>query len=401
MRVIITNFGTRGDFEPFISLATQLSIDGHQAVIAAPRFAEAMVRQSGTNYLPIGEGLPEIRDRINLLWTTSAHAYSSSTELLKELGPLREHFSLVLAELADACTGADVLISGPAQPLARIVHDTTGIPFVTVQISNFGGNGGPALAEAGDALVNSFRSQIGLAPIKHAFTLGANSPQLALYAVSRHLRQQPSTWPLHYQMTGFFFNPVIPDPELALIDFLANGSPPVTISFGSMPHERPGDLRDLVLEAIARCGSRAIIQGIERPANWESNNDVVYWAEYVSHLWLFPKSGCVVTHGGAGTAAAIFRSGVPGIFIPHGEIYDQRYWGQLAYELGSAPEPIPFQELDSRKLSNAITLALGDTKIVDNAAKLAARIRPERGVQNASLLVHKLVERVGLMPTSD
>jgi UDP:flavonoid glycosyltransferase YjiC (YdhE family) len=401
MRAIITNFGTRGDFEPFISLATQLAMDGHEAVIAAPRFAEATVRQSGTSYLPIGEGLPEIRDRINLLWTTSANAYSSSTELLKELNPLREQFPLILEELVNACSGGDVLISGPAQPLARVVHDTTGIPFVTVQISNFGGNGGPALSEAGDALVNSFRSQIGLTPIKHAFTLGANSPQLALYAVSRHLRQRPSTWPLHYQMTGFFFNPVIPDPEPALVDFLANGSPPVMITFGSMPHERPDDLRVLVLEAIARCGRRAVIQGIERPANWEMNNNVIFWAEYVSHLWLFPKSACVVTHGGAGTAAAIFRAGVPGVFIPHGEIYDQRYWGQLAHELGSAPEPIPFQELDFRKLSDAMSRALEDEKIVEKASQLAAKIRSERGVQNASLLVRTLVERVGLMPSAD
>jgi len=55
------------------------------------------------------------------------------------------------------------------------------------------------------------------------------------------------------------------------------------------------------------------------------------------------KSGLRVLHGGAGTSAALFRAGIPGVFIPHGDFYDQRYWAQLAEELGCAVPAIPFQ----------------------------------------------------------
>lgn len=396
MRLLITNFGTRGDFEPFFALAGELVAHHHVPIFAIPESAVSMLEQSGFRYVVIANDDPELRNKINLSWTTQADAYEATGRLVEEFSTLQSYLPAALKELKELSNTVSVLVSGPAQPLARVVHEITGIPFVSVQLSHFGGNGGPAMREAGERLVNPFRRKIGLPPVKDPFTTGANSPQLALYAMSRHLRPRPATWPSHYQMTGFFFKEPIYNPSPELADFLRAGPAPVIVNLGSMPHEFPENLLGIILRALALSGSRALIQGFGLPSGLLPDNPTVYAIEYVPHSWLFPFASCVVTHGGAGTAAAVFRSGVPGIFIPHSEVYDQRYWSQLAYEYGCTVPAIPVQKLDPTMLANSILQCRDDRILRDRALNLGSKIRSERGVKTARQMIETMISSFGL-----
>jgi sterol 3beta-glucosyltransferase len=395
VRLLITNFGTRGDFEPFFALAGELAAHQHEPIFAIPESAVSMLEQTGFPYAVIVADDPELRKKINLSWT-QVDAYEASGRLVDEFSALQSYLPAALKELTDLSSSVSGLISGPAQPLARIVHETTGVPFVSVQLSHFGGNGGPAIREAGDRLVNPFRRKIGLPPLKDPFTTGANSPQLALYAMSRHLRPRPATWPCHYQMTGFFFAELTYHPSQELIDFLRAGPAPVVVTLGSMPHESPERLLNIILQALALSTSRAVIQGFDLPPGPLPDNQAVYAVDYVPHSWLFQFAGCVVTHGGAGTAAAVFRSGVPGIFIPHSEIYDQRYWSQLAYEYGCTVPPIPVHNLAPTTLAHAILQCRNDSVLRNKSLDLGSRIRSERGVETARQMIEKMIASFGL-----
>lgn len=396
MRLLITNFGTRGDFEPFFALARELAEHQHEPIFAIPESAVSMLQQSGFPYAVIAADDPELRQKINLSWSTQADAYEASGRLVEEFSALQSYFPAALKELTELSRSVSVLVSGPAQPLARIVHEITGVPFVSVQLSNFGGNGGPAIREAGDRLVNPFRRKIGLPPLKDPFTTGANSPQLALYAMSRYLRPRPATWPAHYQMTGFFFAEPAYHASSELIDFLQAGPAPVVVTLGSMPHESPERLLSIIIQALALSGSRALIQGFDLPPGLLPGNQALYAVEYVPHFWLFRFAGCVVTHGGAGTAAAVFRSGIPGIFIPHSEIYDQRYWSQLAHEYGCTVPPIPIHKLAPTTLADAILQCRNDNMLRNKSLNLGSKIRSERGVETARQMIEKMSASFGL-----
>ena len=396
MRLLITNFGTRGDFEPFFALAAQLVAHRHEPIFAIPESAVPMLEPSGFRYAVIAADNPELRTKINLSWSTHADAYEASGRLIEEFAALRSYFPVALKELTELSSSVSVLISGPAQPLARIVHETTGVPFVSVQLSHFGGNGGPAIQEVGERLVNPFRREIGLPTVKDPFTTGANSPQLALYAMSRHLRPRPATWPSHYQMTGFFFAEPTYHPPWGLVDFLQSGPAPVVVTLGSMPHESPERLLSIILKALDLSGSRAIIQGFDLHPGPLPDNQTAYAVEYVPHSWLFRLASCVVTHGGAGTAAAVFRSGIPGIFIPHSEVYDQRYWSQLAYEYGCTIAAIPVQKLDPTTLAHAILQCRGDSMLRNKAFDLGRKVRSERGVETARQMIETIIASFGL-----
>jgi sterol 3beta-glucosyltransferase len=396
MRAVITNFGSRGDFEPLVALGWELSSHGWDTIIAAPPFAKGIIPPSH-KFVPIGPDLLNLRDSINLALSTHANLYASEQGLLELLAPFQPCFGQIYRELSDVCRDADVLISGPVQPLARIVHETTGIPFVSIQLCNFGGSGGPVLRECGNSLINSFRQDIGLPAILDPLTTGANSQQLALYAMSRYLRPRAENWPSHYHLTGFFFLPEeLRAPEEALATFIASGTPPVVFTFGSMRREDDGNFRDMLVEVMRRIHKRAVFQGFRPPSGQAGRDPDFFWTDFAPHLWLFTRAACVVLHGGAGTSAVVFRSGVPGVFVPHGDFYDQRYWAQLACDLGCAVKAMMYAEVTPEKLELAIRESTENKPIRQAAADLAVRIRTERGVETARHLIESLIRRIGL-----
>jgi sterol 3beta-glucosyltransferase len=393
VRVVITNFGTRGDFQPLCGLAQVALERKHHPIFALPECSVGFIDQFGFDTHVLETNLTSLRDRINERWIADPKSYRDRQELWELLKPFEAHLARCFEGLLAACKRADVLISGPAQPLSRVVHDYTGIPFVSVQFSNFGGFGGTALDEAGDMLVNPFRRRIGLGAVMHPLTTGANSPQLALYAMSRHLWNEGKHWPPHHHFTGFWFVSQQKDVASKVAAFMDEGRQPIVVSLGSMKDCDGDEIDGLIIEACRRNGRRVVLQtGLETSETCED----VLRVGYVPHGWLFARAACVITHGGAGTAAAVFRSGKPGIFVPHGEIYDQAYWGRLAFDMGCAVKPILRGDLDVESLTRAIGETLASESIKSECGALAQKIRGENGSAAAWRLIEDTVQRIGL-----
>jgi UDP:flavonoid glycosyltransferase YjiC (YdhE family) len=176
----------------------------------------------------------------------------------------------------------------------------------------------------------------------------------------------------------FLDRPADWQPPSDLGDFLAAGSPPVYIGFGSAISLDPEARTKLVLEALACTGQRGILA-----TGWGglSNSDLpdsVFQIEAVPHDWLFPQMAAVVHHGGAGTTAAGLRAGVPSIIVPF--VGDESFWGQQIANLGVGPSPIPQEQLSVEQLTTAIHTATNDQAMRDRAVTLGQKIREEDGV---------------------
>ena len=399
MRIVLTNFGTTGDVQPLLALGVELLRNSHEAALAFTPDYASRARQVGLDFYPIETHLQDVQREVNAALIERPELSYSVEEMSRLFAPLASGLPPAFEQLRDACRDADVLVSGPAQPAARMVHETTGIPFVSVQFSHFGGVGSPALQQASASVINPFRARLGLPALRDPLTIDANSPQLALYAMSPHVCAPQADWPPHYRMTGYFF---LDDegwtPNDRLIEFIENGEKPVVITFGSMAtaHRDTEASIAVIVDAINRLGCRCILQiaGLDSSAN--SVNPSVYTVGYVPHGWLFQRASCIVHHGGGGTTGAVFRSGVPSVFVPHGTIFDQHYWAQLARELGCAPQPIPFSELTAEQLCAAVKTILTTSSYRESAAALGEKIRSEHGVRTARELIEDLVYKIGL-----
>lgn len=396
MRAVLTNFGTTGDVLPLIALAHELRRARHDVLMACPPSHEAHITRCGLPFVATGPDLRDLQTSINQQWIDQESTTTSVSGMHALLAPLEQALPGTYDVLSSLARRADVLISGPAQPAARMVHETTAVPFASVQFSNFGGTGPPALRAATAALVNPFRERLGLRPLADPVTRDANSPQLGLYAMSRHLLPRTAAWPPHQRVVGFF----VPDdadyvPDEALRRFVEADEPPVVLSFGSMPHADPRSLTRLIVDAVSAAGVRAVLQ-MGASGLGEDTPRSIYVTGFVPHGWLFPRGCCIVHHGGAGTAAAVFRSGRPSVYVPHGSIFDQAYWAQLSREHGCSGDPIPFQALTASRLAAAIRDCLTRPELAQGAARLGERVRAERGVGTARQAIEDLVGRVGL-----
>jgi sterol 3beta-glucosyltransferase len=392
VRAVLTNFGTTGDIQPFLALATELRRAGHKPILALSPTFSSRAAELDFEFVPIGPDLQKVQTEI--IATMLELVVANSVEKLRALfEPLAQALPRTFEDLKAACHGADVLISGPLQPASRMVHEVTGIPFVSVQIAHFGGRGRPALQQATASFINPFRTCLGLQPLQNPLSLDANSKQLSLYAISRHVFKTPKDWPASDYLTGYFFfddNKWRPPQEL--LKFIEASEPPILITLGSTTYENTGKLSNVILEAIQWSNQRAIIQhGWSGLATGTNHNPNIYTLGPAPHHWLFPQVSCIVHHGGAGTAAAAFRAGIPSIFILHGAPIHST----MAQELGCAGPPISYWDLTAERLAAAIDQTLNTPAYYEAAAMLGERIRLEAGVKKARQLIERLVDNHG------
>lgn len=174
--------------------------------------------------------------------------------------------------------------------------------------------------------------------------------------------------------------------------FIEASEPPIIITLGSTTYENTDPISNIILEAVQRSNQRAIIQhGWSGLATGTNNNPNIYTLGPAPHHWLFPRVSCIVHHGGAGTAAAAFRAGIPSIFILH----SAPIHSNIAQELGCAGPPVPYWELTAERLGEAIARTLNTPAYYEAAAMLGERIRLEAGVKKARHLIERLVENHG------
>ncbi|MFC2020151.1 glycosyltransferase, partial [Chloroflexota bacterium] len=157
---------------------------------------------------------------------------------------------------------------------------------------------------------------------------------------------------------------------------------PIFISFGSAGWNEQDDnpLLQLLFSAVSMVNTRAVIV---TSGDTERNNIPrnVHLINDVPHDWMFPHVSCVVHHCGLGTTAAVLKSGIPSIPVPH--VVDQFAWAKRIHTLGVATEPISRRQLTVEKLALAITEATKNPTIRMNARNLAMKLHEENGLNNA------------------
>jgi UDP:flavonoid glycosyltransferase YjiC (YdhE family) len=247
---------------------------------------------------------------------------------------------------------------------------------------------------------NRFRKRIGAPPAKDITDI--MSRRMILLPVSRHVAPPDPHWPRHVLQTGYWYprqggNTWSPPEDL--LEFLQAGEKPIAVSLGVMSNsgKQAREGAKIVLQALRETGVRAVIQGWDAALRGSELPPGVYHAGSMPHDWLFEQVSAVVHHGGFGTTAAVLRSGVPGIVVPH--VIDQFYWGQRVHQLGAGPKYISRGKLEVRKLSEAIHQALQDGRIRSRAAELGDCIRAEAdGVTEAVGHIQELVGAHGVRP---
>lgn len=391
MRVLMVTPGTRGDVAPMAGLGGRLQGLGYEVAIAANPAYAPLVVESGCEFRP----LPG--DLARLIRQPAPGAKATGGSVLSFWRELSEYMeNAAIGTLAAAEAGADVILANSVAPYAYDVAEAFGIPAVGAHLQPTEPsaayppvlmNSARSLGSWGNRIVGE-RAAAGPAPYdapsaRLRKSLGLRQQSRAagerrrrkanatiLHGISPTVLPRPADWHSGLVMAGYWWPPAKPawQPPADLVDFLADGPPPVFVGFGSSAHIDP----DFILEATRRAGVRAVVQGAEGALGGDAIG-----VGSVPHEWLFPRMAAVVHHAGAGTTAAGLRAGVPAVGVP---VYtDQPLWASRVAALGAGPAPIPYKKLTPERLGDAIKQTLATPSYASRAAELGAAIAKEDG----------------------
>lgn len=409
MDISIISAGSRGDVQPYIALGVGLLKAGHKVRFLAPSDYESLAGEHHLAFIDLGGNMQSVAQGLE--------GQLEQGNMLKIMFEMRGAAAQLIGEATkrsvEASDGCDFILGGlGALSIAVTTSETLDIPYVPAFLypftptSEFASVLSPIRSKRMPGWANratfhftqqmmwqAFRSadnkarreRLGIerSALFGPFSRFQDSKLPVLYGYSKHVIPVPSDWDDSSIVTGFWFLEPARDwqPSSSLREFLESGTPPVYIGFGSMVNQDPNETAKMIISALERSGQRGIVGSGWSGIQDEHVPDFVHIVESVPHSWLFPRMAAVVHHGGVGTTAAGLRAGVPSIITPF--FGDQPYWGHRIFELGVGPKPVPKKKLDAEKLSNAISTAVSDGAMKENAAKLGSKIRSENGVSEA------------------
>lgn len=228
----------------------------------------------------------------------------------------------------------------------------------------------------------------GMPPIQQVCADLLASDLLNLVAVDPLLCPQRAQWDAKHQACGFLNLSAQAEDwqaSTALEDFLAQGSQPVYMTFGSMQQALPDWCMELFIEASRLAGCRAIIQTSSARYPAESVQDHCFFIGRHPHQTLLRRCRAIVHHGGAGTTHSALLSACPSVVVPFMD--EQLFWGKQLQQLGIAPAPLPAKHATAAQLAARLTEVLQTASMRQQAQHMTAQMQQTQGVERAIALI--------------
>jgi len=402
-RVVFNTLGSWGDLFPLLPIAAEMRRRGHHLTFAVPSGFVEVCEGEGFEAVAIAKRAT-IADR-----TEKAARYDVRPRSPLAVRRLWQDF--VLAELPEmveglekACRDADVLVAHPSQQAPPIVHERTGIPWVTASMilgmmpsrhtipqgtirHPFKGRLGRAANSASwsvgkaaigsmlDGPTNAARRRAGAPPRRHAM-FNALSPQLRLWLSSPVYQRRPPDWPEHVRQVGFtyFDAPKAWSPPDDLLAFVDQPEPFVIFTLGFSAAMNAGSFFDVAHEAWRALGMRAVFLG-----GWTKNIESMVDSDYAAWTYapvsaLLPRASAIVHAGGYGTTSHALRHGVPQVVVPWG--FDQLFHGDSVEALGVGTV-LPRRKLTAVRLARRLVAVLQGEAIKEKVRVVSEELKRE------------------------
>jgi UDP:flavonoid glycosyltransferase YjiC (YdhE family) len=400
VKLVLANWGSRGEIEPCAVVGRELLRRGHDVRLAVAPDLVGFAESAGLAAVAYGSDLQVILDAYRDFWTFFFRNFWRIQDLIRlwreisePLTQCREEISTTLTSLAD---GADLLITGMNyEDAAANVAEYYDIPLATLHYFPLRANGQLLpflLAPLGRSAMTVFgwltwrgtkkledaqRRELGLPKATGPWPRRiAERGSLEIQAYDEvcfpGLAAEWAKWDGRRPFVGTLTmeSPTDADDEVA--SWIAAGTPPIFFGFGSIPLESPADTLAMISAACAQLGERALVGAAATDFSNVPHFEHVKLVGAVNYAAIFPACRAVVHHGGAGTTAAGLRAGVPTLILWTGP--DQLIWGARVKRLkvGTARR---FSTTTQRSLVADLRRILA-LQYVAQAREIATRMSP-------------------------
>lgn len=407
-KVILFSIGSRGDMEPFLSIALLLKSRGYVVICSMPEQFRGMVEAIGLAFQGLSSRFLEAQESESFKlfvegrgffikkMRNSIRIYKESKEIMVRI--LEQQHMLVLKENPDyvlysakcsyavlwgmAHPGKTAMIS----PKPCFIHKVNEHPPIGVKF-NLGKafnrwlynrvNSGIA-----DYLFNETRLYHNNYPSVKASKKNIKNylveQEKFIYSFSPILFSRPVYWPRQAKVLGYRERQKtnVWKPSKDLLRFLDQHKKILFITFGSLVTNEPEKktalfiriVNELKIPVVVNCSWGGLVDSNKVHENIVFVNDIPY-------DWMFPKMYAIIHHGGAGTTHASLKYGCATMLIPH--CFDQFFWNKIVSELNVGPAGIPVKKLNERNLKQKINDLWENENYKRNAELIACKMSEE------------------------
>lgn len=400
-RIAIATIGTQGDVQPYVALALALKSRGYDVVLGTNADFENFVTSHGVEFHSLGSNIQNFLQQSNFESAMSQNMFVNMPALLVDGQKIVETAGRCAWSMAQ---GADAIIMNMNSSFGIDIAEALDIPAIMTALQPLNTTRefplcaydvpdlGPAFNRLSYAVASvqqayydlprdRLRKELmGLRPRKKGgfFKDSSGHNLVTLYSFSPLVSPRPRDWPKSAIVTGYW---QLRDnsgwePSDRFKAFLAEGSKPVYIGFGSMPFGAKRNTQ-ILKQAVAAWGGRAVVARGWGGIDPDDLPDSIYAIARAPHDKLFEHVAAVVHHGGAGTTAAGLHAGRPTFIVP--QTLDQPYWGRRVRELGIGPTPVPLRKLTADKLARALDELVTRPDYAANAHAVSVLLNGEDG----------------------
>ena len=378
--IVITSYGTLGDYLPYIELAKVLKNRGHKIRMVVNEAVHSYVLKAGLEAFSTVDsriGSEEVR-RNAKRWNQLGLLRRQPLDKIKV--KKKRNIMDRVKPLLKVCHDADMLISNFGEDrLAAVIADVYDICWVRSSVSPF---------------YQCFSNpEMKRQPSYDSWWLDTKNSNHFILASSPHFCQLPPKYSQVHQ-TGFWFYEDSDwsgkEPSKEIKQFVEQQPKPLVLSYSSVPVENPQEIVEVHVRAAAQLGRRILIhQGwadfnqSHLPSDIDQDN-VMFADGFIAHDWLFSRAGAVITHGGVGTIARSLRNGCPVLVEPLG--FDQFFNAIQVLKLGVGAA-MDSQKLTADRVANVLDKKVLTPDYKRRAVEFAEKINAEQGLNTACDLI--------------
>jgi len=411
-RIVFATFGSLGDLHPYVAVSRELARRGQRPLIATFEEYRGAVETAGIKFAPMRPSMSVFGDQTAMM-ERLIDPWRGPELMVREMfmPRLRDSYR----DLADACRGADLLVTHPLTFAGPLLAQKEGLRWASTALApmTLFSEIDPPLFPAAPMLawartlgvapyrlmfripramvwrweqpLREFRAELGLPATKTIAQFeGQFSPRLNLALFSPVLAAPQLDWPANTRVCGFpRYDGAQLDPrtQAELEAFLASGAPPIVFGLGSSAVMIAGDFWHAAIAATRRIGRRAVLLTGKPPEDLGSLPRDVKAFQYLPYSAVFPRAAAIVHQGGIGTLAQALAAGRPQLVVP--VAFDQPDNARRAVALGIA-RSIPFKKATAAAMARELAALLAAPDCASRASTVGAAVAKEDGARLAA-----------------
>jgi len=411
-RIVFATFGSLGDLHPYIAISQELVRRGHRSLIATFEEYRGAVEAAGIAFVPMRPSMSVFGDKTAMM-ERLIDPWRGPELMVREMfmPRLRDSYR----DLADACRGADLLVTHPLTFAGPLLAQKVGLRWASTALAPmtlFSAFDPPlfpaapvlawarklgvapyrwmfriprAMVRRWERPLREFRAELGL-PATDAIAQfeGQFSPRLNLALFSPVLAAPQPDWPANTRVCGFpryDGAPLDTRTHAELEAFLASGEPPIVFGLGSSAVMIAGDFWHGAIAATRNIGRRAILLTGKPPEDLGPLPRDVKAFQYLPYSAVFPRAAAIVHPGGIGTLAQALAAGRPQLIVP--VAFDQPDNARRTAALGVA-RSLPFRKATAAAIARELSALLAAPDCASRAAAVGVTVAREDGARVAA-----------------